>query len=129
MFGVVGKIIKAAREQERAEKKVAALVPNTYKATKADAEHWSQYQAEVLNKCEGRQSYTKPSEWKLICKVAWYVPGSIIMQALGKMQDERNRLRDRDAKHVDSLTRYYFATVRSMCREHGVETSIEWSKK
>jgi hypothetical protein len=100
-----------------------------YKADKEDAERISRYQVEVLNKREGRPAGTKPPEWLLITKVAWYVPEWIIMQALMSMQDKAEQRKNPEMEYCKDLTRYYFATVRSMCREYDTGKEINWSKR
>ena len=94
--------------------------------TREIAEAVALYQNEVLNKCEGRPANTGHPSWRMFCKIAWYAPDPIIHAALEAMQDARNNNLNPDMKHVGNLTKYYLGTVRTMCREQGVETPIKW---
>ena len=51
------------------------------------------------------------------------------MTALSSMQDARNRNSNPDTESVRDLEKYYFGTIRNLCREHGIETPINWNGK
>lgn len=85
------------------------------------------YQVEVVNKCEGRIGHDDHPSAGLFYRIGEEVPSEIVKQALAQMQDKRqDRLADDDRPKVRNLRAYYIATVREMCRERGVETSINW---
>ena len=95
----------------------------------AEAHKLKEYQIEVLNKCEGKLGESEHPSAGLLYRIGEEVPREIVFAALEQLQDKRqDRLGDSDRPKVENLTRYYLGTVRSMCAEKNIETTINWKK-
>jgi hypothetical protein len=100
-----------------------------YRRTVPDASafYLRDYQTEVLNKCVGRQAGTEHPKAGLLWKIAKEGGSELVNTALAAMQDARNNNRNPNMETVDDLEAYYFATVRNMFEEQGIETTINWN--
>ena len=115
-------------EQDSTEQNNTTTVIIRQEAPPATAYPLADYEREVLNKCVGRNPMAEHPKAGLLLLIARHVPQEYVMEALSATQDARNNNLNPDAKHIKDLERYYFGTIKRMCREHNIETPIKWGK-
>ncbi|GAG09052.1 unnamed protein product, partial [marine sediment metagenome] len=93
----------------------------------AEAFELRDYQSEVLNKCVGRYPFEEHPKVGLLWKIGKEGGRQLVMYALAAVQDARNNNANPDRETVGDLEAYYFATVRNMFAEQGIETTINWN--
>lgn len=101
-------------------------IPTPHTNPPAEIEKLTDYMEEVLNKCVKRPPRTLHPKRGFLKSIASQVPRYLIMQALGSMQDKRQQNMDPNAEFTKKLEPYFFATLREMCKNSKVKTSLSW---
>ena len=83
------------------------------------------YMKEVLNKCMGRPHGTTHPKEGFLQAIAYQVPRIVVEDALAAMQQKRCDNLNPD-KPTCKLEPYFFATLKNMCKDKFIKTTIQW---
>jgi hypothetical protein len=100
--------------------------PHRHKSPPDQISKMVSYQTEVLNKCMGRTWTADHPKHKLLTAIARDVPEELIMNALGAMQDQRQRNLSTYGRVVSNLDSYYIGALKRMCNRDNLLVNIGW---